>query len=115
MLLGCTGVPKVRQGGSSKAGPVVTDNGMWIIDAPFKQLLLPKDLEAGRKDGEDGVWEVSTLARKLESIFGVLAVGLFYGTTGYDVARAGAERGGQKPVAAYFGMADGSVEVRKVN
>jgi ribose 5-phosphate isomerase A len=115
VLLGCTGVPKIRQGGSAKAGPIVTDNGMWIIDAPFKPLLLPKDLEDGKKgEGEDGVWEVSALARRLESIFGVLAVGVFYGTTGFDVAGKGGERGGQRPVAAFFGMADGSVQVRSV-
>ena len=117
VLLGCSGMPKIRQGGSSKAGPVVTDNGMWIIDAPFKQLLLPKDMagaDDARGQGADGVWEVSALARRLESIFGVLAVGIFYGKTGFDVTKDGGERGGQKPVAVYIGMEDGSTLVRNI-
>jgi len=51
--------PKIRQGGSAKAGPVVTDNGMWIMDAPFPKLLLPSDLTDDQKgDGTDGIWEV---------------------------------------------------------
>lgn len=112
VLLGSSG-PKIRQGGSAKAGPVVTDNGMWIIDAPFKQLLLPKDLDGSiQGKGEDGSWEVTALAEKLKSLIGVLEVGLFYGKTGFDVASEGGERGGQKPIAAYFGMEDGSVVSR---
>lgn len=106
--------PKIRQGGSAKAGPVVTDNGMWIMDAPFPKLLLPSDLKGDDKgDGEHGTWEVHALGRRLKRIVGVLEVGLFYGRNGIQVAAAGEEGGGQKPVAAYFGMADGSVEVRE--
>ncbi|KAK2627803.1 hypothetical protein QTJ16_002449 [Diplocarpon rosae] len=106
--------PKIRQGGSAKAGPVVTDNSMWIMDAPFPKLLLPSDLKGNDKgDGENGTWEVHTLGRRLKRIVGVLEVGLFYGRNGIQVANSGEEGGGQKPIAAYFGMEDGSVSVRE--
>lgn len=105
--------PVIRQGGSAKAGPVVTDNGMWIIDAPFPPLLLASDLKAGdRGDGEHGTWEVHQLGRRLKRIVGVLEVGLFHGRNGIQVANSGEEGGGQRPVAAYFGMENGEVEVR---
>lgn len=105
--------PTIRQGGSAKAGPVVTDNGMWIIDAPFPSLKLARDLADGDKgDGAKGTWEVHALGRRLKELVGVLEVGLFYGRNGMQVAAAGEEGGGQKPVAAYFGMEDGEVEVR---
>ncbi|ESZ95399.1 hypothetical protein SBOR_4255 [Sclerotinia borealis F-4128] len=105
--------PKIRQGGSAKAGPVVTDNGMWIIDAPFPKLLIHSDLKGHDKgDGENGTWEVHNLGRRLKRIVGVLETGLFHGRNGGQVANAGEEGGGQKPVAAYFGMEDGNVEIR---
>ena len=105
--------PKIRQGGSAKAGPVVTDNGMWIIDAPFPPLAIPSDLKEGDQGiGEHGTWEVHQLGRRLKRIVGVLEVGLFYGRNGMQVAASGEEGGGQKPVAAYFGMENGDVEVR---
>ena len=105
--------PTIRQGGSAKAGPVVTDNGMWIIDAPFPPLLLPSDLKEGDTgDGERGTWEVHRLGRRLKRIVGVLEVGLFHGRNGIQVANAGEEGGGQRPLAAYFGMESGEVQVR---
>ncbi|TAQ85446.1 hypothetical protein B7494_g6240 [Chlorociboria aeruginascens] len=105
--------PKIRQGGTAKAGPVVTDNGMWIMDAPFPPLLIPSDLKGGEEgNGENGIWEVHTLGRRLKRITGVLEVGLFYGRNGTEVANAGEEGGGQKPIAAYFGMENGEVEIR---
>lgn len=105
--------PVIRQGGSAKAGPVVTDNGNWIIDAPFPALLLESDLKDGDKgDGERGTWEVHRLGRRLKRTVGILEVGLFHGRNGIQVANAGEEGGGQKPVAAYFGMENGEVEVR---
>ncbi|KAK0715982.1 ribose 5-phosphate isomerase A-domain-containing protein [Lasiosphaeris hirsuta] len=101
--------PRVRPGLPGKAGAIVTDNGMWIIDAPFAPLLLPRDgtggTQAGNRDG--GVWTVDALADHLIKIPGVAEIGLFYGSNGLQVAS-----GAQKPVAAYFGMADGSVEVK---
>ncbi|PMD30565.1 ribose 5-phosphate isomerase [Hyaloscypha variabilis F] len=112
ITLGSTG-PKIRQGGGAKAGPVVTDNGFWIMDAPFPPLLLKSDLKGHDKgDGEHGTWEVHNLGRRLKRIVGVFEVGLFHGRNGFQVAAAGEEGGGQKPVAAYFGMEDGEVEVR---
>ena len=46
--------PVIRQGGSAKAGPVVTDNGMWIMDAPFPPLKLASDLKDGEKGDKNG-------------------------------------------------------------
>ena len=105
--------PVIRQGGSAKAGPVVTDNGMWIMDAPFPPLKLASDLEEGDKgDGAHGTWEVHQLGRRLKRIVGVLEIGIFHGRNGLQVSNSGEEGGGQRPVSAYFGMANGEVEVR---
>lgn len=102
--------PRVRSGLPGKAGPIVTDNGMLIIDAPFSPLLLAEDTESGAKRGvgEDGVWTVDALAQRLINIVGVAEIGLFHGKNGLQV-----ERGAQKPVAAYFGLQDGSVRLMK--
>lgn len=99
--------PRIRPGLPGKAGAIVTDNGMWIIDAPFAPLLLPRDSESGIHAGneENGVWTVDALADRLIKIPGVAEIGLFYGKNGLQVLA-----GAQKPVAAYFGMADGTVE-----
>ncbi|KAK0717875.1 ribose 5-phosphate isomerase-like protein [Lasiosphaeria miniovina] len=102
--------PRIRPGLPGKAGAIVTDNGLWIIDAPFMPLHLLKDssesgIQAG--NGDNGVWAVDALADRLIKIPGVAEIGLFYGKNGLQV-----ESGGQKPVAAYFGMADGTVEVK---
>jgi ribose 5-phosphate isomerase A len=101
--------PRVRPGLPGKAGAIVTDNGMWIIDAPFAPLLLPKDVEDGSESGSgaNGVWTVDALADRLIKIPGVAEIGLFHGKNELEVAA-----GAQKPVAAYFGMADGTVQVK---
>jgi ribose 5-phosphate isomerase A len=105
--------PFLRLGGSAKAGPIVTDNGNFIIDAPFAALQTPGDIsDESKGTGKDGKWEVLTLAKKLKSIVGVVEHGLFSGRNGWEVTAAGEEGGGQKPVAAYFGMEDGQVQVR---
>ena len=67
----------------------------------------------GKGKGENGKWEVQSLAREIKLIQGVLEVGLFFGRNGVEVAADGEFGGGQKPVAAYFGMTDGSVVVRE--
>lgn len=86
---------------------------MWIMDAPFPTLKLAKDLAEGDKgDWSNGTWEVHALGRRLKRIVGVLEVGLFHGRNGIQVSNAGEEGGGQKPIAAYFGMENGEVEVR---
>lgn len=83
------------------------------MDAPFPPLLLASDINSGQKgDGENGVWEVHQLGRRLKRIVGILEVGLFHGRNGIQVTNSGEEGGGQKPVAAYFGMENGEVEVR---
>lgn len=95
-------------------GPLKTDQDLFIIDAPFKTLLTKADVAAGKGDGagKDGVWEVNQLADAIKQIAGVLEVGIFHGYTGPE-ARAHGGVGGQRPVAAYFGMPDGTVSVRK--
>ena len=95
-----------------KAGPIKTDQDFFIVDAPFKPLLTSEDVAAGQVgNGADGVWEVETLARAIKGIHGVLDVGIFTGPTGPEAAAAGVV-GGQRPVACYFGMEDGSVTKR---
>jgi ribose 5-phosphate isomerase A len=105
--------PFLREGLVSKAGPIKTDQDFFIVDAPFKTLLIAEDLATGQKgNGEEGVWEVETLAKAIKAIHGVLEVGIFCGPTGPEASAAGVV-GGQRPVACYFGMEDGSVTVRK--
>lgn len=85
---------------------------MWIIDAPFSPLLLEKDLASGSDGaGSDGKWEVSRLAAELIKLPGVAEIGLFHGVNGDEAAAAGKFIQAQKPVAVYFGMQDGEVEV----
>lgn len=70
------------------------------------------DVASGKTpDPAKGLWEVEELATKIRAIQGVLEVGIFSGPTGPESAALG-QRGGQKPVACYFGMADGTVTVR---
>jgi ribose 5-phosphate isomerase A len=57
--MGCVD-PQLRMGGSAKAGPCITDNGNFIIDADFGQIASPADLES-----------------KLCAIPGILETGLF--------------------------------------
>ena len=110
----------MRSGLLAKAGPLKTDQDFFIIDAPFPQPLLTKaDVASGSKgkgDGSDGTWEVEQLSKAIKAVTGVLEVGLFTGRDGVEAfeegAKKGTARGGQKPVAVYFGMQDGSVEVR---
>ncbi|QSS50787.1 ribose 5-phosphate isomerase A [Histoplasma capsulatum var. duboisii H88] len=95
--------------------PVKTDQDFFLVDAPFPKLLLPSDVAQGEDgSGKNGVWEVTALAERIKLIPGVLEVGLFCGLTGPQAQAAGGI-GGQKPTAAYFGMLDGSVSVRKAN
>lgn len=112
--------PFLRLGGAAKAGPIVTDNGNFIIDAPFATLLTRKDL-AGQpssneaqtqESGPKKQWAVEALARRLKEIVGVVETGIFWGQNGQE---AGDEGGGQKPVAAYFGLEDGEVVVRSAS
>ncbi|CAF9917720.1 ribose-5-phosphate isomerase rki1 [Imshaugia aleurites] len=112
--------PFVREGHIQKAGPIKTDQDNFIIDAPFPSLLLYTDIEQAAKQGvkelkgqgEDGQWEVQALAKEIKALEGVLSVGLFVGENGLQAKAKGKIAGGQKPVAAYFGMEDGSVAVR---
>ncbi|KAK2594602.1 ribose-5-phosphate isomerase rki1 [Conoideocrella luteorostrata] len=105
--------PAIRSGLPSKAGECVTDNGMWIIDAPFSPLLIQKDLSCTEQGkGKDGSWEIQTLADELLKIPGIVEIGLFYGFNGNQAAGLGKELQAQKPVAAYFGMPDGQVQVQ---
>jgi ribose 5-phosphate isomerase A len=86
--------------------------------------LIASDITAGvgKGDGSDGSWEVNALARAIKHLTGVLEVGIFSGLNGVqaEALRSKVEgktvpviTGGQKPVAVYFGMQDGSVSIRK--
>lgn len=104
----------VRSGLPSKAGECVTDNGMWIIDAPFTPLLLSRDLTADVDGkGRNGAWEIDTLAAELLQIPGIVEIGLFHGLNGEQAVSRGKELQAQKPVAAYFGMPTGEVQVQR--
>lgn len=114
--------PTLRQGVLEKAGPLKTDQDNFIIDAPFPPLLLKRDVSRSQSlhhthkgvegKGDEGKWEAETLAREIKLIEGVLSVGLFVGENGVQAEKSSKGRGGQKPVAAYFGMEDGSVVIR---
>ncbi|SPO03212.1 related to D-ribose-5-phosphate ketol-isomerase [Cephalotrichum gorgonifer] len=109
--------PKIRLGLPAKAGECVTDNGNWIIDAPFKPLKLRRD-PPGDGAGQliDHEWEVSELAAALKGLVGVVETGLFWGLNGVEAERSNIRRATpQKPVAAYFGMENGEVEVRNAS
>ncbi|KAL4819653.1 ribose 5-phosphate isomerase A-domain-containing protein [Aspergillus spinulosporus] len=107
--------PVLRPQTGSKLGPLKTDQDFYIIDAPFPTLLTKADIAAGKDgSGKDGIWEVDTLSLAIKQIPGVLEVGIFSGVTGPQAQALGGI-GGQKPVAAYFGMPDGSVQVRKAD
>jgi ribose 5-phosphate isomerase A len=54
------GSPKLRMAGASKAGPVVTDNGLFILDCEFGEIENPAALHS-----------------QLKQICGVLETGLF--------------------------------------
>ncbi|PIG82092.1 ribose 5-phosphate isomerase A [Aspergillus arachidicola] len=82
--------------GAPKPTPLKTDQAFNIIDAPFKTLLTKQILQPDKM------------------IPGVLDVGIFSGETGPQ-AQARGGTGGQKPIAAYFGMPDGSVSIRKAS
>ncbi|KAH6889161.1 ribose 5-phosphate isomerase A-domain-containing protein [Thelonectria olida] len=106
-------LPAVRSGLPSKAGECVTDNGMWLIDAPFPPLLLAKDLNDDvTGTGKDGQWEINALAAELVKLPGIVEIGLFHGFNGVEAVKLGKVLQAQKPVAAYFGLANGEVEVQ---
>lgn len=52
--------PQLRMGGKAKAGPIITDNGNFIIDAHFGEIADPEGL-----------------ADKIKKLVGVVEVGLF--------------------------------------
>ena len=60
-LRGLGAEPELRMG-QKKDGPVVTDQGLWILDARF-----------------DGIDDVASLAARIDAIPGVLGHGLFVG------------------------------------
>ena len=121
-MLGSTG-PKLRTTLLEKSGPLKTDQDFYIIDAPFPALLTSADVAAGKGkgDGTDGTWEVNTISKAIKGLTGVLEVGIFSGLNGIDAQRLREQdqltktvRGGQKPVAVYFGMEDGNVKMRTI-
>ncbi|KAF2842759.1 ribose 5-phosphate isomerase [Patellaria atrata CBS 101060] len=111
--------PTIRSNKQAKAGPLKTDQDFFIVDAPFPPLLLPQDVTGsgdGTKFGEggEGKWEVGSLAKRIKEITGVLDVGIFWGVDGAQALKEGRGKGGQRPVAVYFGLQDGRVKLRTV-
>ncbi|PHH58514.1 hypothetical protein CDD81_5543 [Ophiocordyceps australis] len=103
----------IRSGLPGKAGECVTDNGMWIIDAPFPPLLLPQDLNTDvQGNGINGIWEINTLAAELLKIPGIIEIGLFHGFNGQQSISLGKEMQAQKPLMAYLGTLNGDVQVQ---
>jgi ribose 5-phosphate isomerase A len=105
--------PTIRTNTIAKAGPLKTDQGFFIVDAPFPPLRLPSEvipLTDGMRPAD--AWDVETLSKTIKDISGVLEVGIFSGVTGSQAQDTGGISG-QKPVAAYFGMPDGTVTVKK--
>ena len=98
--------PTLRMGGAAKAGPCVTDNGNFIIDAPFRDgCVLGEEREGvnvtwGVKGSGIGDTDtVERLAEEIKKIVGVVEHGIFC-------------RGNAKAAVAYFGMEDGRVTTR---
>lgn len=118
-LLGSTD-PKLRTTLLEKSGPLKTDQDFFIIDAVFPTLLSTTDVAAGKGsgDGSDGTWEVNNISRAIKGLTGVLEVGIFAGLNGIEAQALRTKdpkstvAGGQKPIAVYFGMADGSIVIR---
>ncbi|KAF2129492.1 ribose 5-phosphate isomerase [Dothidotthia symphoricarpi CBS 119687] len=122
-ILGSTD-PKLRTTLLEKSGPLKTDQDFYIVDAPFPMLLSSADVTAGKGkgDGSDGTWEVNRISKAIKGLTGVLEVGIFAGLNGIEAQELQAKEGpksavtgGQRPVAVYFGMSDGSVKVRTVH
>ncbi|KAK6200434.1 putative ribose-5-phosphate ketol-isomerase [Scheffersomyces amazonensis] len=67
----------LRQGGKAKAGPVITDNNNFLIDADFGEIEDPADLH-----------------NKIKSLVGVVETGLFIGMA--SASYFGEEAGGVK-------------------
>ena len=64
--------------------------------------------QTAQADPSKGLWTVDALSARIKAINGVLAVGIFSGPTGPEAAAT--NEGGEKPIKAYFGNADGSIE-----
>lgn len=105
--------PCVRQNVLEKAGPLKTDQDFYIVDAKFSPLLLSTEKQGEKDSNKDDRWEVKALAQAIKNIPGVLEVGLFVGTNGLEAK--GMIGGGQKPVAVYFGMQDGTVKIKRAD
>ncbi|KAA8904681.1 hypothetical protein FN846DRAFT_25149 [Sphaerosporella brunnea] len=88
--------PELRMGGSAKAGPCITDNGNFVVDAKFPAGYKGcAEDEAKRLDCSENVMQ---LAKVLNGIVGVVEHGLF-------------SQVDKKPEVVYFGMQDGQVQV----
>jgi ribose 5-phosphate isomerase A len=83
--------PQLRMGGKAKAGPILTDNGNFIIDAHFGEIKDPQ-----------------SLAKAIKLLVGVVEVGLFINMA--DAAYFGME--GASTIFISL-MIDGSVTVQE--
>lgn len=134
--------PAIRMGGLAKAGPCITDNGNFIIDAPFPDGFIPAPssrfspsksisptssavaIDAGAvQRGGERVGGLELLGK--EGGHPGAAVGMGVGGNGKVEELAKVLKGivgvvehgvfwagDRKPVMAYFGMEDGKVETR---
>lgn len=101
---------------AEKESPLKTDQDFYIVKAPFAPMRIKSDSSsAAEGKTSDGlvakVYDPLTLSDEIKKIVGVLEVGLFVGETGPEALKKG-KQGGQKPIAVYFGMQDGTVKVR---
>lgn len=64
--------PALRMGGEVKAGPCVTENGNFLIDAPFPDGVMGGGMVEGGLAGQ-----VVALAAALKQMVGVVEHGLF--------------------------------------
>lgn len=137
--------PSIRMGGTSKAGPCITDNGNFIIDAPFPDGFIPPlssrlshqrsisptsssiGLDAGAVQmGGERVGGLDILGKEGGHPGAAVGMGVGGNEKVEELARilkniVGVVEhgvfwsGDKKPVMAYFGMEDGKVETRTLH
>jgi ribose 5-phosphate isomerase A len=95
--------PTIRTGHPNKAGYCVTDNGFWIIDAPFQPLSNIKTHELALADLPP--WDVARLASAILILPGVVEVGLFQSNEQSNPDFS------QKPHLVYLGSDDGNYTI----
>jgi ribose 5-phosphate isomerase A len=139
--LGCS-TPTIRMGGTAKAGPCITDNGNFIIDAPFPDGFIPVasstisparplsptataavDAGLSPETGAERVGGSDVLGKEEGHPGAAVGMGLGANENVEELAKTLKSivgvvehgifwAGDKKPSIAYFGMDDGTVAVR---